>query len=243
MAIVLALYSIQENNRRWIKEWYRRKWIPQHTHENQDILGSEWAKRQQIYFFCVWFDGPSFDGILKTTIATETLTCEKQWSTVSVYPLRYAIWPREITLKTWNSLGLHLSWKYCLLLGRHGNWMNIAQYCPQTIQHIAQPFNIIPRRSICTIWLTVEGRLMNISVMPALNVSDSQHLACLFLMISFTYKPTSYGHVPTYFPSDVQHASPHPTLPSPTAHIRPLIHSASFLCSISVALKVNSNCL
>lgn len=29
-----------------------------------------------------------------------------------------------------------------------GNWMNIAQYCPQSISYIAQPFNITPWQSI-----------------------------------------------------------------------------------------------
>jgi hypothetical protein len=54
--------------------------------------------------FCFMpFDGPSFDGTLKTVarqIAKEILTSEKQSLTASVYPLRYAIWPLEITLKT-----------------------------------------------------------------------------------------------------------------------------------------------
>ena len=49
--------------------------------------------------FVVRFDGPSFDGALKTvtlTIAKEILTWEEQSLTVSVYPLRYAFWPLEI---------------------------------------------------------------------------------------------------------------------------------------------------
>ena len=49
----------------------------------------------------LWFDGPSFDGTLKTvttTTAKETLTC-KQSLTVSVYPSRYAVWPLEIILR------------------------------------------------------------------------------------------------------------------------------------------------
>ena len=79
VTIALALYSIQEKNRRWIKEWYTRK--------SQDRLSSEWAKRLQIFF--VRFDGPSFDGILKTTIAKETLTCEVQYCQSSLTTLRY----------------------------------------------------------------------------------------------------------------------------------------------------------
>jgi len=41
-----------------------------------------------------------------------------------------------------------------------GDWMNIAQYCPQTISYITQPFNITPRQSIilCNI-IYVKGYL------------------------------------------------------------------------------------
>jgi len=49
--------------------------------------------------FFVRFDGPSFAGALKTataTVAKEILTGEKQSLTVSVNPLRYAVWPLEI---------------------------------------------------------------------------------------------------------------------------------------------------
>jgi len=68
VTIALALYSKQEKNRRWIKEWYRRKRIPQYTHENlkTDLVLSE--PNDYKYSF-VRFDVPSFDGILRTTIA------------------------------------------------------------------------------------------------------------------------------------------------------------------------------
>jgi len=49
--------------------------------------------------YFVRFDGPSFAGVLKTataTVAKEILTGEKQSLTVSVNPLRYAVWPLEI---------------------------------------------------------------------------------------------------------------------------------------------------
>jgi hypothetical protein len=74
VTIALALYSVQEKNRPWIKECYRQKRI-QYTHENlkTDLVLNE--PNDYKYLF-VRFNGPSFVGILKTTIAKETLTCE-----------------------------------------------------------------------------------------------------------------------------------------------------------------------
>jgi hypothetical protein len=67
-----------------------------YTRKSQDRLNA--GVSQTTYFF-VRFDGPSFDGALNTvtpTTAKEILTWEKQSLTVSVYPLRYAVWLLEI---------------------------------------------------------------------------------------------------------------------------------------------------
>ena len=154
MTIVLALCLVHENNRRWIKEWH--KLSPQHTrtHARTHRLSVEPAKWLQNSFF-VRFDEPWFDGTLKTaapTIAKEILTCEKQSLTVSVYPLRFAIGPLEVTLKTCNSKGyVSANWNYCpadVFTARPTgcDWMNIGQYCPQTVQCIVQLFSITRRR-------------------------------------------------------------------------------------------------
>jgi hypothetical protein len=52
VTIALVLYSIQEKNRRWIKEWYRRKRISQNTLENlkTDLVLSE--PNDYKYFLC-----------------------------------------------------------------------------------------------------------------------------------------------------------------------------------------------
>ena len=66
-------------------------------HENLKInVMPDWVKLQKLF---LRFDILSFDGVLKTataTIAKEILTGEKQSLTVSMYPLRYAVWPPEI---------------------------------------------------------------------------------------------------------------------------------------------------
>jgi hypothetical protein len=62
------------------------------------------------YKFLVFrFVYPSVYGMLQTvtpSIATEILTCEKQSLTVSVFPLRYAVWPLEIIWLQLNQLEL-----------------------------------------------------------------------------------------------------------------------------------------
>lgn len=100
--------------------------------------------------------GPTFDELLKivTPTTAKRNTQEKHTLTVSVYPLRYVIWPQEILLKTRNSTCcVSINWNFCagdnVTAGQTvGSWMNIAQYCPQTIKYIVHPFNITTKRSI-----------------------------------------------------------------------------------------------
>jgi uncharacterized membrane protein len=84
----------------------------------------------------------SYSRLLPLTSLKQILTCEKQSLTVSVYPLRYAIWTLEILLKS-----LYFFFGHVILLGRQtgSKWIlrntvrlfsvfYIAQYCPQTVQ-------------------------------------------------------------------------------------------------------------
>jgi hypothetical protein len=67
-------------------------------------------------------------------------------------PLRYAIWPLEIILKSEIHKGyFSINCNYCagdVFTGRHkdGNRMNIAQYCPPTIQYTEQYIMSIKRQ-------------------------------------------------------------------------------------------------
>jgi hypothetical protein len=48
-------------------------------------------------------DGPAFDELLKTvapTVAKRKEAWEQRSVQISVYPLCYAVWPREVLLKT-----------------------------------------------------------------------------------------------------------------------------------------------
>ena len=101
VATVSAPCLRKEKDRRRIKEWYKQR--PQYIHENlaTDLMLSE--PSTFILFYFLRFDGPSFEWVFKTVtpkVAKEILTCGKQAFTVSVYPLRYVIWPLEIILKT-----------------------------------------------------------------------------------------------------------------------------------------------
>jgi len=60
--------------------------------------------------------GPTFDELLKivTPTTAKRNTQEKHTLTVSVYPLRYVIWPQEILLKTRNSTCcVSINWNFC----------------------------------------------------------------------------------------------------------------------------------
>jgi hypothetical protein len=100
----------------------------------------------------------------------------KQPLPVSVHPLRYAIWTMEIFLKAWNFHLGHVYWSTDRQTD--GNWMNTAQYCPQTIycfqnftikSHITgitQPCNIkitleviLNGINFCSTFFTVKGNL------------------------------------------------------------------------------------
>jgi hypothetical protein len=78
-----------------------------HTRKSRDSLNVEWARLLTDTFGGGGgrFFGPAFDGLVKiftSKIAQEILTCEAHSLTVSVFELRYATWPLEIILKTWN---------------------------------------------------------------------------------------------------------------------------------------------
>jgi len=124
-----------------------------HTQKSRDRLFAEWAKQLTI---CFQYDGPSFNGILKTvtpTIAKQILTCKKSL-TLSIYPLCYAILPMEIIWRPEIHKGyISINWNYCVrdtftAWQTNGNWNNTAQYCPQTIHYIVQPCNIKTRHQL-----------------------------------------------------------------------------------------------
>ena len=93
------------------KERYKRK--PQHTRKSHDRFNVEGTKLlPNILRLC----GPSIDELLKivTPTTAKRNTDEKQSFRVSVYPLRYVIWPQEILLKTSNSkCYISINWEFC----------------------------------------------------------------------------------------------------------------------------------
>jgi hypothetical protein len=105
VAIAFVLCVINEKNRRWVQEWYKRR--AQYTRANlkEDLMLTD-PGDYKIPFF-VPLDAPSFDGILRiavtTTVPKEMLTCEKHSLTFNVYQLRHAIWSLEIILTIRNS--------------------------------------------------------------------------------------------------------------------------------------------
>ena len=99
-------------------------------------------------FFLVQSDGPSFDGIFKTvtpTIAKEIVTLEKQRLSIT---LRYLATGSNFEdlkcIRVISKATGIVVLQTCLLLGRQTdrqsdcNSMDIAQYCPHTIQYSAQ---------------------------------------------------------------------------------------------------------
>jgi hypothetical protein len=66
VAIDIALCLINEKNRRWVKEWYKRR--PQYIHENL-MTAAMLCEPNYFTKSFVRFDGPAFDGILKTYLS------------------------------------------------------------------------------------------------------------------------------------------------------------------------------
>ena len=110
------------------------------------------------YNSLLWLDAPALDELLKTVspAANKTNTDSKKQSlTVSVYPLRYAIWTVEMLLKTLNFRFRHVLCGHCVIQSTlynghseilptvNGYWAihcqhttDITQYCPQNIRCI-----------------------------------------------------------------------------------------------------------
>jgi hypothetical protein len=118
-----------QQNRHWIKQWYKRK--PQHTHTHTHtththtythnthtythtrarahahntqhththLVTNVMSKPNDYRILIIWWDTQS----CYPTVVKQILTCEKQSLKVCVHPLRYAIWTVEKTLYTWNS--------------------------------------------------------------------------------------------------------------------------------------------
>ena len=135
VSIALALCLKTEKDR-WTKDQY--KWRSQHTHLMIDLRLSEPNDYKN---FCVW---RSIIWWATPTIA-KINACEKQSLSVSVCPLRYAIWQLEMLLKTWNSCYISIHWRrdYCSAFRMQPN-----EYCAI----LSRLFNTPCQSNV--IWLT-----------------------------------------------------------------------------------------
>ena len=71
---------------------------------------------------------------------------------------------------------MSVKWSYCardMFTARQtdGNWLNIVQYCPMTIQYTVQHSILLLRGQYCTLLLTVYGHLQFFSVFASRPVS------------------------------------------------------------------------
>ena len=87
-----------------------------HTHISYDRLNVECNKQLQQFVVVARSSTWSAAQDCSPTVTTTDTNSKKQSPTVSVYPLRYAIWRVEMLLKTWNFRFRHVYCVHCAIL-------------------------------------------------------------------------------------------------------------------------------